>query len=375
MGQDGQIGVVTGTLTWALCVSTYNRVDLLEVCVRHALAQTRLPSEIVIVDASPDWDGNSRRIVPMAEAAGVPIQYLPAPKKSLPAQRNHGIKAASADILFLIDDDAFLHSDCAEAIMAVYEADRDQRVAAVSASDAPLTGADGPAAGVAAAGKTGASKARLTEVILSRSSLARFLWVELLMMSADRVFIPYDGRWHVPDEATVAASGLGPIHAVKTIGGYRMTVRRAMALAEPFDNDLLAYASAEDLDATYRFSRHGWIVQAQDARIYHHEAMAGRLKREQSTMLGVLNVAFLLRKHSNTPVRSMIQFYVMLLRRLNAEFLKDLLSRRWAFRQFRTMCAAVPVTLGIMRQDRSTLGPYYAPIQRRVLGLPPLSQP
>ncbi|MGL4237941.1 glycosyltransferase, partial [Tabrizicola sp.] len=294
----------TGQLTWALCVSTYNRIDMLEVCVKHALNQTRMPHEIVICDASADWQGNNARIAPMAQAAGVPLTYLPAPKKSLPAQRNHGINAATADILFLIDDDALLYPDCAEKIVSIYEADRDHRIAAISARDGPMP--DGT--GLVAEAKTGASKAPLTERLLSRSRVIRFLWVELLMMSADRVFIPYDRQWHCPDEATVAAQAPDRVYPLTTIAGYRMTVRRSVALAEPFDNDLLAYASAEDLDATYRFSRHGWNVAAADAKIYHHEAMAGRLKRQQSTMLSVLNIAFLLRKHSRYPVRHTIQF-------------------------------------------------------------------
>lgn len=361
----------TDRLTWALCVSTYNRIDVLEVCVRHALAQTRLPAEIVIVDASADLDGNRSRIAPMAEVAGIPLTYLPAPKKSLPAQRNHGIRAATADILFLIDDDAFLHPDSAEAILRVYEADRDRRIAAVSASDAPLPGAEG----LAAEAKTGPSKSRLTERLLGSSRVIRFLWVELLMMSADRVFIPYDGNWHRPDEATVAATGLGRIHPLTTIAGYRMTVRRSVALAEPFDGDLLAYASAEDLDATYRFSRHGWNVAALDGRIYHHEAMAGRLKRQQSTMLSVLNIAFLLRRHSRRPARHTVMFYIMVFRRLLAELLKDGLSRRWTFPQLRGIAAAVPATVRILRHDRATLAAFYDGIQRKVLGLPAAAPP
>lgn len=154
-----------------------------------------------------------------------------------------------------------------------------------------------------------------------------------------------------------------------------MTVRRSVALAEPFDDDLLGYASAEDLDATYRFSRHGWNVVAIDGRIYHHEAMANRLKRQQSTTLSVLNVAFLLRKHSRFPVRHTIQFYVMLLRRLLAELLKEGLSRRWQFPQLRGVAASVPATVRILSHDRATLGPFYDGIQRKLLGLPPSAPP
>lgn len=367
MGRDDeQVAQTAGHLTWALCVSTYNRIDVLEVCVRHALQQTRMPHEIVIVDASADLDGNSRRITAMAQAAGVPIRYLAAPKKALPSQRNHGIAAATADILFLIDDDAFLSPDCAETIMRIYEADRDGKIAAISASDGPMPGDTGRIGEA----KVGASRTAFTTRLLANSRIVRFLWTELLMMSADRIFIPYDGCWHRPDEATVAAHfpGVAPL---STIFGYRMTVRRSVALAEPFDADLLAYASAEDLDATYRFSRHGWNVIAPGAMIYHHEAVAERLKRQQSTMLSVLNIAFLLRKNSRQPARDTIRLYIVVLRRGLAELLKDSLTRRWRFPQFLGVVKAGFISLSMLRHDRKTLPAFYDGIQRRVLGLPP----
>lgn len=369
MGLDARMDEqTTGRLTWALCVSTYNRIDILDLCVRHALQSTRLPSEIVIVDASADWEGNRAKIAPLAEAASVPLTYLPAPKKSLPAQRNHGIKAATADILFLIDDDALLYPDCAEAIMKLYEADRDRRIAAISANDAPMPQDDT----VTAEARVDPSKRKLTERVLSRSALARFLWVKVLMNSAERTFVPYDGEWHRPDPATVAGRISGPVSPLTMIFGYRMTVRRFVALAEPFDGDLLAYASAEDLDATYRFSRHGWNILAKDARIYHHEAVAGRLKRQQSVMLNILNIAFMLRKNTRYPVWHTVKLYVVILRRLLAEFLKDLLSRRWRFPQFLGAARAALMTIPLMRHDRATLGPFYDGIQRKVLGLPPV---
>jgi GT2 family glycosyltransferase len=355
-------------LTWVLCVATLDRIDMLETCVTCALNQTFPPSEVVICDASDAWQAHQARIEALASRAGIPLTYLPAKKRSSSAQRNQAIAATTADILFLIDDDAFMHPDCAETIMQVYESDRAGKIAAISATDGPVPGG----AGLVGEAKSGPTKARLTERILSRSRIARFVWVELFLMSADRVFIPYDRKWHKADEATVRAYASDRVVPLTTIAGYRMTVRRSVALTEPFDGDLLAYASAEDLDATYRFSRHGWNVQALDAKLYHHEAMAARLKREQSTMLSVLKVAFLLRKNTNFPVRQTIQFYVMILRRLIAEFLKDLLSRRWKFRQVRCIGASIPDTLGILRHDRSSLGTYYDPIQRRVLGLTPV---
>ena len=355
-----------GTLTWALAISTYNRIDILEICVRHALNQTRMPAEIVIVDASADWHGNSRRIIPMAEAAGVPIQYLQAPRKSLPVQRNHGIRATSSDILFLIDDDAFMAADCAETIMRIYEADRDRRIAAVSATDGPMPSDTE----LVVAAKTGLTKSDRTAGLLARSGLARFLWVELFMMSAEQIFIPYDGEWHRPDVATVSAYASDKVIPQSTIVGYRLTVRRQVALAEPYDEALMSYAASEDFDASYRFSRHGWIVAATEAKLYHHEAMTARLKRRQSTQLAAVNIAYFLRKNMRYPVRQTIRFFVMMARRLLAEFLKDLLSRRWSFPQFLGLASAVPSTIAIMRHDRATLVAFHDPIQRRILGLP-----
>ena len=364
---DEHVAQTAGQLTWALCVSTYNRIDVLEVCIRHALHQTRMPHEIVIVDASADLEGNSRRITAMAQAAGVPIRYLAAPKKALPSQRNHGIAAATADILFLIDDDAFLYPDCAETIMRIYEADRDRKIAAVSANDGPMP-ADIADVGEAA---TSVSMTGGAQRLLARSAVVRFLWSEILMMSADRVFIPYDGTWHRPDATTVTAYASADVAPLNTIFGYRMTVRRSVALAEPFDSDLLAYASAEDLDATYRFSRHGWNVIAHNAKVYHQVAAAERLKRQRAMMLSILNITFLTRKNSRQPARDTMRLYVVILRRLLAEFLKDLLTRRWRFPQFLGVAKALVMTVPIMRHQRATLGQYYDGVQRRVLGLPP----
>ncbi len=41
---------------WALVLSTYRRRDVLMLCLQAALAQTRPPAEIIIVDASADWE-------------------------------------------------------------------------------------------------------------------------------------------------------------------------------------------------------------------------------------------------------------------------------------------------------------------------------
>jgi glycosyltransferase involved in cell wall biosynthesis len=44
------------SLTWALVIATYKREHILLRCLRLAAVQTRLPKEIIVVDASPDYE-------------------------------------------------------------------------------------------------------------------------------------------------------------------------------------------------------------------------------------------------------------------------------------------------------------------------------
>lgn len=353
-------------LSWALCIATLDRIDILEMCVTQALLQSRLPKEIIVVDASDDFAGHHARIAALVAPSAMPLTYLRAPKRSLTTQRNCGIAAATADVLFLLDDDSLMYPDCAERIMEVYESDPACRIAAVSATNAPRM----DALSVAGLSKSTGAYIDKAAGLRQRSALVRFVMPEVLMMSVDRHFIAYDGTWRSPtptDLAPFAAFDPTPLCA---ISGYRMTVRRLVALREPFDGDLLAYSAAEDLDASYRFSRHGWNLQAPLAKLYHHEAIGGRLKRRQAVMLAVLNVAFFVRKRSARPARDITRFYIMVIRRILAEMLKDAAGRRWSFPQMRGVARAAILAPTIFAQGKEKVVSYHDALQRRVLGWP-----
>ena len=46
----------TKSLSWALFIATYKREHILLRCLRLAAGQTRPPKEIIVVDASPDYE-------------------------------------------------------------------------------------------------------------------------------------------------------------------------------------------------------------------------------------------------------------------------------------------------------------------------------
>ncbi len=346
---------------WALCVSTYQRGKLLCDCVRAALASTERPAEIVIVDASADWAQNREGVeAVIAAAGGCPLTYVPARRKSLTVQRNQAVALARADILFMIDDDALLHSDCAAQIMAHYRADTQGRIVAISARNAPLAGAETGderkqtnRAGALARGRAGPMQ-RGIDLALHH----------LLMIPAEQRFLGYDRperRWQ--GDATLPQGLL----RVDFIVGFAMTLRRHLALREPFDEGLAGSSIAEDLDASYRFGRHGMLAIAPDAHIHHFEAAAGRDRRRISTMLAMLNIAYFVRRNSERQGRDLARYALWYLRMTLAELPKDIAGGRWDLPQFRGALLAGRNLPALLRQPRAGLPAWYQDLQTRLM--------
>ena len=92
-------------LTWALVVVTYMREDVLPRCFRLGAAQSRPPLEIIVVDSSPGWESTRERVLREIAPLWPSIRwhYVEAERRSSASQRNQGIRAASADVVFLFD--------------------------------------------------------------------------------------------------------------------------------------------------------------------------------------------------------------------------------------------------------------------------------
>jgi GT2 family glycosyltransferase len=357
--------------TWSHCIATLNRIDILEQAVRFSLTQTRPPIEIIIVDASDDFVSHRARIETLVETYEGPqprLVYLRAPERSLTRQRNLAIAQATGDILFLFDDDTLMFPDCAEQILRTFAADARAEIAAAMALNTPALpgratiGDDGRKV-------IGAPKAVRTKI--RELPVIAWFWDHLFMMSAPSHFIAYDTPRRMPRPDMVQ---VGPLHLLQVplLSGFAMAVRAGVARKERFDDSLLSYAPAEDLDASYRFSRHGMNVLIETAQVHHYEAAAGRIKRKQAITLGLMNIASFVARNSARLARDVPSYYLRYARRLLAEFLKDGLSRRFTFPQFRGALAAFLPTVAIFRQGRDGFDDWYIGQQRRVLGWPAL---
>ena len=357
--------------TWSHCIPTLNRIDILEQAVRLSLQQTCPAKEIIIVDAGNQVDANRARIEAVFAAHQGPkpaLHYLASPVKSLTNQRNIATQRATGDILFLFDDDTLMFPDCAEQVLKVYAADGAHQIAAGMASNIP----DIPGAAQVSDGDrkvTGVTKASLRD-----HPALRWVWDHIFMMRAASHFIAYDTPRRLDAPQTVTVGG-AQLLRVPLLSGFAMTVRADVAQREPFDAALLSYSPAEDLDASYRFSRHGMNVLFESARVHHFEAASGRIKRRQAITLGLMNLAAFVAKKSARPSRDIPAYYLRYARRLLAEFLKDGLSRRFTFPQFLGALSAFGPTVAIFRHGRAGFDDWYRAQQMRVLGWPQPSMP
>jgi len=336
--------------TWALVLRTYNRADMLLRCISLAMAQTEPPAEVIVIDASADWETTRDRILrdcaPNAPRTRWVIES--ARVKSMTHQHDQGIRLATADVVFLIDDDSLMYPDAAAEVMRIYRAASKGAIAAVGLR------------------KVGSPPDEPQPVASSTPTLpqGRTGLIGGLRRRFDRAsinFIPYDG-WRAlpalePELAELAT-------AVQVLKGFQMTALREAALQSPPSRCIFS-GIHEDLDFSYRLGKLGLVVTSRHARLFHAMAVSGRKSRRSGGLFKVLNMALLTRQHA--PESANLRGYF--LQRMILEFGSDLLGRRWTFPQFRGTCRGVALARQLRSMPRDQLESWASGVTRRELGV------
>lgn len=346
-------------LSWTLGIATYNRrVDLLD-CLRLALLQTRPPEQIVIVDASADWEVTReevrRSLAPILD--GVDWMYVAALKPSAAVQRNQCLDLATCDVVFLIDDDSMMFADCAAEIMKVYEADVDHLICGVSALEVRSHPDDHGGPLLAVGGVSSDSDA-----VGPRGFIA---WVRRVA-HAEEVFVPYDSdapMRALPDSITSTVR----IGRRLFMAGMTMTVRREPARATRFE-DCLIDRGPEDSDISCRLARIGAIVTALDARLHHRGSVSGRYSPYSRVALDYLAGVVLHRLHSADLAKSRRRLIAMLRRRTWIGLLKDLSRRQWRLPNTRAAIFAWSHLSRVMSMSKEQVREWYPKYARQFLG-------
>ena len=348
---------------WALVVPTYNRRVALRTSLELAVKQTRPPTDIVVVDASDDWQDSREQMLDEVAPIdrSVSFQYVAARERSSTTQRNQAMELARADVLFMLDDDSFMYPDCAERVMEVYDADTQSAVAGIGprevfvSPDPELTRASitPPSADDAAR-----RKATYELVRKARNRIKGLFDVE-------RVLLPYDPDY--PDHPIPEELQRFDVAKTHYLAGMRMTWRAGWAKEERFDETLRRYAAAEDMDFSYRMSRHGLVLNALAARLHHTQDESARLTRHTRALLGLLNIAYLYRRHGYDPERMFQRYRGRLLERLALDAVRDLLRLRASLPYARADARALGMLPQILDADEETLAEWYGRLQTKIL--------
>ncbi|HEY7116021.1 MAG TPA: glycosyltransferase family 2 protein [Tepidisphaeraceae bacterium] len=356
-------------LTWSLVVCTYRRERVLPRCVRCALGSTRPPREVIVVDASPDWQRTRDAVLSefTPDHPQVRFEYVQARRASLTAQRNQGLELCTADVAFMLDDDSLLFADSAERIMEVYEADVNRRIVALTpvfVVEVPDANVNPPAAGgEPTQGRAGADESRASPL---RKLLRRLLWSDLQLLS-------YRGT------ASIARGGgpSPPYGAAELVKRFNLilvpfstgsaTFRTEVVRHARFEEMLERYAAGEDWDISERIKPLGLIAFCPGARQCHLEAPGGRLSVEAVHFLRYLNFMSLHVLHSTDVKRSRRLYRQFLWRRVISEALADLSKRRWGMPRARGTWRALRMLPAMFARSAREMREWYPQFQRKVI--------
>ena len=289
----------TRQLDFDVVIATRNRPEALALSIPLILGQSRQPQKLIVIDSSDD---NARVADTVAKAvaaartgagtaagAGAGWSGTVIVEHSRPGithQRNRGLAHVEAEVVFFPDDDSLFHPGTSEAIMRAYELDTEGRIAGVCAADARE-----PPPGVFPAERYDMTSAHKVHARVTRyrnrlerrfNALTPTMYIGQLLRARAA---PLD--WFEAENCVL----------VESMTGYRMSFRTARIRANPFDETLTSYALNEDLDASFAAMRHGCLVGARNARIYHHRFPGGRGDPYMLGVVRVLNRSYVTLKH------------------------------------------------------------------------------
>ena len=271
-----------------IVIATMNRQDALLLSLPLMLTQERLPRRLIVVDASDDHQRTKRVVEEAVQAAGAVVEVIAL--RSAPGlchQRNSGLSRVHSPVVFFPDDDAIWFTGYSDAIMKVYESDRDSQIGGVGGMESPEP-PEGVLPGTVA--PTDGLSIRIPGVLERGLNLfEKHFFPDPFFLEARLL---YRGR-KMPDWLAGAGAVVAP-----TITGFRMSFRTEVIRRTGFDEALAGYALFEDHDACMGVLATHSIVTAVKARVFHHRPVAKRADDFEMGVMHVLNRAYIVTKHA-----------------------------------------------------------------------------
>ena len=269
---------------FSILIPTRNRHDDLCDCLRSIAAQSCLPTELLIIDASPEPRGDVAQTY--QDCAGkVLVRYVRATVPGSSRQRNIAIYLVcqTSQFLIFLDDDTILEPTCCEELLR------------------PM--ADSPGV-VATMGNI------LNSQGYSYNTLIQAFYRLFLMEGRSGTLLTSGSIGHIRENLH------GAPFQTSWLVGCVMAVRRAAMGDLRFDSTFErfgGYAFNEDLDFSYALAKRGPMLCVPDARLVHNMSPAGRPKIDYRFGISqVSNRALFVRKHLPGPVHFACYLWSML---------------------------------------------------------------
>jgi len=279
-------------------IPTKNRRNDLLTTVRTLLRQTILPTQIVIVDQSPDDSALRCLQAEWTDTRCVRLDYVHDPSLNGAATaRNRAMELATGGVWLFLDDDVILEPDFIEQILAVYR-------------DHPNVGG-------------------VSGVITNypRPSALLRVWNAVFVCGPFR-----DERQPIYWNADRLRNS--PPLAVRRFGGGLMSFRADVIRGRWFDENLRGVSDGEDVDFCMQLGSAMKLVMAPRARLEHWHSPVGRL-RDHWLRRSVRGNFFLYKKNWNKGFFNRLCYGWLL---VGYCFVATVASvRRWSLEPWRAM--------------------------------------
>jgi glycosyltransferase involved in cell wall biosynthesis len=275
-------------LDHSIVIATRNRPAALRLSIPRMLSQARPPSQLIVVDSSDDHPATVAAVKESVGDHSVELTILQS-ERGLTRQRNLGLNQVTTPVVFFPDDDSIWFPGVAEAQMEVYEKDEEERIAAVCAAESPTP----PPAwqpGGPLAYQMRASHRFQQRIAATRSKIENVLFPDPAKL-VGRSFWPAPGElpdWFMDYDVVL----------VEWMTGFRMSFRTSVIRKVGFDENFSRYSLFEDIDASFSAWKHGWVVGARRARVFHYRSPENRGQGRRLGAEQLLNKAYVVAKHT-----------------------------------------------------------------------------
>lgn len=266
-------------------IATRNRFDALEISLPLMFGQDPPPRQVIIVDSSDDAGELQQVVERQGPSERTTIRTIRS-QPGLPLQRNIGLDAVTAPVVFFADDDAFWHPGFARYILGVYARDEEGKVGGVGGREVPEL----PTLLIQPRYSKSRS-ARLNRVITPvRSVLEKRFFPEPLHLAARTLMQQRQLPPWVDGEDIVA---------VEHVTGFRMTFRTDCVRSVRFDEVMSGYTLADDAEMSLSTLRDHFLLVDHRARVAHYKRPGGREFGWRDGYFHLLHYGYAVAKHSS----------------------------------------------------------------------------